>query len=130
IANAKQALLVRFGTLHQLLAARHISALVAVFPTLGNAFSSYPYGELHAAIVDAARRSGLGAVDLLGCFAAYDPLDVRVDLAHPNPMGHRIAAHAIRDELCAERLLCEKSPALAIPCTGYRKQDFPHVRGY
>jgi lysophospholipase L1-like esterase len=129
VGEQKRALLARFGTLHALLAARGIPGLVAVFPTFGNGFSNYPYRDLHTAVVESARESGLLAVDLLDCYSGYDLWDVRVDVVHPNPMGHRIAAHAIRDALCARGLLCDGAPAAA-PCTGYRKQDFPSVRGY
>ncbi len=130
VGEQKKALLARFGTLHALLAARGLPGLVAVFPTFGKRFSNYPYRDLHAAVVESARESGLLAVDLLDCFAGYDLWDVRVDVVHPNPMGHRIAAHGIRDALCAQGLLCDGASAQSVPCTGYRKEDFPQVRGY
>jgi lysophospholipase L1-like esterase len=130
VSEQKKALLARFRTLHELLAARGIPALVAVFPTFGTRFASYPYRELHAAVVETARESGLLAVDLLDCFSAYDFHDVRVDVVHPNPMGHRVAAHAIRDALCGEKRLCDRAPTPAGSCTSYEPGQFPQVRGY
>ncbi len=130
VVEQKKALVAGFRTLRQILAARGIPGLVAVFPTFGNRFSNYPYRQLHAAVLEAAQDSGLLAVDLLDCFAGYDLRDVRVDVVHPNPMGHRIAAHAIRDALCGRGLVCDDAPAPDVPCTGYRKEDFPRIRGY
>ena len=130
VAGQKRALLARFRTLHELLATRQLPGVVAVFPTFGNKFENYPYRELHTAVLETARESGLLALDLLDCFAAYDFHDVRVDVVHPNPMGHRIAAHAIRDGLCARGLLCKGALAPAVSCTGYEPGEFPRVRGY
>ncbi len=130
VAEQKRALLAHFRTLRALLAARSLPGLVAVFPTLGNRFENYPNRALHAAVIETARESGLLAVDLLDCFSAYDFHDVRVDVVHPNPMGHRVAAHAIRDALCGEGLLCEGAPPPSVACAGYRAEDFARVRGY
>jgi lysophospholipase L1-like esterase len=130
VSEQRKVLLARFRTLHELLAVRGLPGLVAVFPTFGTRFASYPYRELHAAVVETARESGLLAVDLLDCFSAYDFHDVRVDVVHPNPMGHRVAAHAIRDALCEEKLLCDTAPAPAGSCTSYEPGRFPQVRGY
>jgi len=126
----KAALVARFGVLKSLLAARAIPGVVAVFPAFGMRFERYPYRDLHRAVVEAAHESGLIAVDLVDCYAAYEFRDVRVDVIHPNPMGHRIAAHAIRDALCGRGLLCPGGSPPGPPCTAYRKADFPAVRGY
>jgi lysophospholipase L1-like esterase len=130
VGEQRKALVARFKTLQALLAARGLPGLVAVFPTFGTRFASYPYRDLHAAVVDTARASDLLAVDLLDCYAAYDFHDVRVDVVHPNPMGHRVAAHAIRDALCANRLLCDAAPTPERSCTSYEPARFPQVRGY
>jgi lysophospholipase L1-like esterase len=119
----------RFDALAVLLReAGGVIGLVAVFPTFGERFDRYPHRDLHRAALAAARGAGLFAVDLLDCFSAYDFRAVRVDVVHPSPLGHRVAAHAIRDALCDAGLPCgERGPRL---CTGYRPQDFPTVRGY
>ena len=118
-----------FAVLASLLRPRGMTGLVAVFPTFGNHFSAYPHRDLHRAVSEAARDAGLRAVDLLDCYQAYDFRDVRVDVVHPNPLGHRIAAHAIRDALCADGLAACPEPSPPA-CTDYRKADFPAVRGY
>jgi len=129
VSEQKQALLSGFGVLESLLRPRGIAGVVAVFPTFGGRFSAYPHRELHRVVHEAAEERGLVPVDLLDCYQAYDFRDLRVDVVHPNPMGHRIAAHALRDALCARGLLCE-GPAPAGRCTDYRIADFPTVRGY
>jgi lysophospholipase L1-like esterase len=126
----KAALVGKFGVLHTLLAARGIPGMIAVVPFFGARFDRYPYRDLHRAVVEAAAQTGLAAVDLLDCYSAYNFREVRVDVVHPNPMGHRIAAHAIRDALCGRGLLCAGGAPPGPPCTAYRRSDFPIVRGY
>jgi lysophospholipase L1-like esterase len=119
----------KLAVLRSLLASRGIPGLVAVFPVLGGPFERYPHRELHRVVVDAAEGAGLAAVDLLDCYSAYAFRDLRVDVVHPSPLGHRVAAHAVRDALCATGFACP-GPAPGPPCTGYRPSDFPVVRGY
>ena len=128
VFEQKRALLGHRSVLASLLQPRGIAGVVAIFPTFGNRFAAYPHRDLHQVVSRAAEESGLLAVDLLDCYQAYDFRDVRVDVVHPNPMGHRIAAHAIRDALCEHGLPCGDAPLTR--CTDYRKADFPSVRGY
>jgi lysophospholipase L1-like esterase len=129
VAQQERALRARFETLAVLLReAGGAVGLVAVFPTFGERFDRYPHRELHQAALAAARGAGLHAVDLLDCFSAYDFRSARVDVVHPSPLGHRVAAHAITEALCAAGVPCP-SPA-AGRCTGYRAEDFTAVRGY
>ena len=86
--------------------------------------------ELHRVVREAAEESGLLAADLFGCYAGYHYRAVRVDVVHPSPLGHRIAAHAIRDTLCAQGLLCPSPPPETPTCRDYDPADFPTVRGY
>jgi len=130
VSQQRAALEARFAALAVLLReAGGVRGLVAVFPTFGERFDRYPHRELHRAAVEAARNAGLEAVDLLDCFAAYDFRAARVDVVHPSPLGHRVAAHGILDALCAAGLPCPPSPP-ANGCTQYRPQDFAAVRGY
>ncbi len=124
------ALRAQFAAVRSLLEARGIPGLVAVFPVFGRRFDRYAHRDLETTIVGAARESGLGAVDLLDCFSAYDFRDVRVDVIHPSPLGHRVAAHAIRDALCSKGLACADAPKMAGTCRDYRPDAFPRVRGY
>ena len=120
-----------FTALAGVVTPRGITAAIAIFPILGNRFENYPYQDLHARIGRAAGRAGLLSVDLLPCFAGYAFRDVRVDVVHPNPLGHRIAAHAAADRLFAELFPGERKPAaLARPCSSYRPEEFPAVKGY
>jgi lysophospholipase L1-like esterase len=129
VAQQERALRARFDTLAVLLReGGGAPGLVAVFPTFGERFDRYPHRELHQAALAAARGAGLQAVDLLDCFSAYDFRAARVDVVHPSPLGHRVAAHAITEALCAAGLPCPSPPAGR--CTGYRPEDFATVRGY
>lgn len=127
VQKQKETLLARFREMAAVLEPRGTPALVAVFPTFGNRFANYPHRKLHDAAVGAARESGLHAVDLLPCFAPYAFADVRVDVVHPSPLGHRVAAHGIRDALCPVLGACRPAPSA---CTGYDPRAFPRVRGY
>ena len=69
-------------------------------------------------------------IDFLTSPSAYDFRDLRVDVVHPSPLGHRVAAHAIRDALCARGWVCSGGPTGGPSCAGYRAADFPRVRGY
>lgn len=130
VSQQEKALRARFDTLAVLLReAGNVPGLVAVFPTFGERFDRYPHRDLHAAVVSAARAAGLQVVDLLPCYSAYDFRAVRVDVVHPSPLGHRVAAHAIRDALCAGGLDCAAAAAPGA-CTTYRPEDFATVRGY
>jgi lysophospholipase L1-like esterase len=105
------------------------TGLVAVFPLFTAPLSETPWRPLHALVAESARRAGLGALDLLDCLAAYPLDELRVDALHPQPLGHRVAAHALRDALCAGALPCRPLPPEPA-CTGYSAADFPRVRGY
>lgn len=120
----------RFAALRSLLESRRIPGLVAVFPVFGRRFDRYAHRDLESTVVGAARETGLDAVDLLDCFSAYDYRDVRVDVVHPSPLGHRVAARALRDALCSKGLACADAPNPDRTCRDYRAADFPKVRGY
>lgn len=120
-----------FSALAGVVKPRGITAAIAIFPILGNRFENYPYRDLHARIARAAERAGLLSVDLLPCFASYEFREVRVDVVHPNPLGHRIAAHAAAEGLFAQLLPGESRPGvLDRPCSSYRAEEFAPVKGY
>ncbi len=130
VSEQGKALEDRFGTLATILkSGGGIPGLVAIFPTFGNRFLAYPHRDLHRVVAAAAHAAGLAAVDLLDCYQAYDVWDVRVDVVHPNPMGHGVAAHAIAAALCGPSWPCMPDHARG-RCTDYGKTDFPSVRGY
>ena len=120
-----------FTALSDALKPRGISGAIAIFPILGNRFENYPYQDLHKRIAAAASRAGLLAIDMLPCFKAYNFRDVRVDVVHPSPLGHRIAAHSAADALWGELFPGQPKPAsLKRPCGSYRKEEFATVLGY
>jgi hypothetical protein len=129
VSQQRAALRASLTGLRSLLAPRGIPGVVVVFPVLGGRFERYPHRELHRAVVEAAEEAGLAAVDLLDCYSAYEFRELRVDVVHPSPLGHRVAAHATRDALCARGWLCPGVPA-GPGCTAYRASEVPRVRGY
>jgi lysophospholipase L1-like esterase len=83
-------------------------ALVAIFPCFGTYGESDSLADVHAQVAAAARARGLTVVDLLPVYAAARarlarPLEI--DFLHPNPLGHRVAAHAVLAGLCKARAL-------------------------
>jgi lysophospholipase L1-like esterase len=129
VSQQKAALTGKLNVLRSLLASHGIPGVVVVFPVLGGRFERYPHRELHRAVRESAEGAGLAAVDLLDCYSSYGFRDLRVDVVHPSPLGHRVAAHVTRDALCARGWLCEGVPP-GLPCTAYSPADFPTVRGY
>ena len=128
LAQQQDALTARFRDIASLLASGgKVPGLVAVFPTFGGRFETYRHADFHRLAARSASEAGLGLVDLLECYRAYDYHDVRVDVVHPSPLGHRIAAHALADALCARGWPC---PRAGRGCGGYRKDEFASVRGY
>jgi hypothetical protein len=119
----------QFAVLRSLLASHGIPGLVAVVPVLGEHFERYSHRELHRAAREAAESESLGAIDLLDCFSAYAFRDLRIDVVHPSPLGHRVAAHAVRDALCARGWLCDAVPA-GRSCRDYPPLEFPTLRGF
>ncbi len=130
LEKQKKALAARFAAVRALLVPRGIEGVVAVFPSFTGSWDSYPHAGLHRAVTEAAAESGLLAVDLFRCYAGYHYRTVRVDVVHPSPMGHRVAAHALRDALCSQGLLCPAPLPDAPTCRDYDPADFPTVRGY
>ena len=128
LAQQQDGLAARFRTIASLLeSAGKIPGVVAVFPTFGGRFERYRHADFHRIATRAASDAGLGIVDLIDCFRGYDFRDVRVDVVHPSPLGHRVAAHALADALCVRGWPC---PPAGRRCREYRKDDFKQVRGY
>jgi lysophospholipase L1-like esterase len=130
VSEQKKAFLGKFAVLQAILASHDIEGVVVAFPVFNGKWERYPHHGLHRVVLEAAEESGLLGVDLFDCYSAYGFRDVRVDVVHPNPMGHRIAAHAIRDALCEKQILCSEPVTEGPSCRAYRGEDFPAVRGY
>jgi lysophospholipase L1-like esterase len=130
VSQQEKALRGKLAILRALTAPRGIPVVIAVFPVMGGRFARYPHRALHQAVLAAARDNGLVGLDLLDCYSAYEFRDLRVDVVHPSPLGHRVAAHAMRDALCAAGFPCGAPPAGPATCRDYRPSDFATVRGY
>jgi lysophospholipase L1-like esterase len=129
LSQQQQALQGQLAVLRSLLASRGIPGMLVVVPVLGDRFERYPHRALHRAVAEAAAAESLATVDLVDCFAAYAFRDLRIDVVHPSPLGHRVAAHAVRDALCVRGWLCDAVPA-GPSCRDYRPSDFATLRGY
>ena len=129
LSEQRKALTAQFAVLHSLLASRGIPGMIVVVPVMGDRFDRYPHHDLHRAVVETAEAESLAALDLFDCFSAYPFRDLRVDVVHPSPLGHRVAAHAVRDALCAHGLLCSAIPP-GPSCRDYRPSDFQVMRGF
>jgi len=129
LSEQRRALAGQLAVLRTLLASRGIPGLLVVVPVLGERFERYPHRELHRVVREAAEAESLAALDLLDCYSAYEFRDLRIDVVHPSPLGHRVAAHAVRDALCARGWLCDAVPP-GPTCRDYRPQDFETLRGF
>jgi lysophospholipase L1-like esterase len=130
VGEQKKALLGKFAVLQTVLASHGIEGVVAAFPVFNGKWERYPHLGLHRVIREAAEEAGLRTVDLHDCYTAYAFREVRVDVVHPSPAGHRVAAHAIRDALCEQGVVCPGPVAEGPTCREYRPGDFPTVQGY
>ena len=61
----------------------------------------YRYADLHEQVARAGRSAGFDVLDLLPAYMEYPPARLCIDGydEHPSPLGHRVAAEAIRDRL-------------------------------
>jgi lysophospholipase L1-like esterase len=117
------------AVLRTLVASRGIPGMIVVVPVLGERFERYSHRELHRAVAEGVAAESLAALDLLDCFSGYEFRDLRIDVVHPSPLGHRVAAHAVRDALCARGWLCDAVPP-GPSCRDYRPADFKTLRGF
>ncbi|GAB4147208.1 MAG: hypothetical protein Fur0037_15360 [Planctomycetota bacterium] len=83
--------------MRDLLAARGIPFVVAVFPMLSELGPDYPYQPLHDEVERFCRANGILRVDLRHAFDGYREEDLWVHFCdqHPNHVGHAIMAGAI-----------------------------------
>lgn len=93
--------------LRDMLAARKIPLLVAVFPMLCQLEPElYPCTEVHAMIRDFGAAQGIRVVDLLDDFMGRSEPELWVHSIdqHPNHLGHALIAQRVHDWLAAEGL--------------------------
>jgi lysophospholipase L1-like esterase len=93
--------------LQAMLQREHVPLVVAIFPMLSEYDADpYPYEGLHTLAREFCKTAGIRCVDLRQVFHGRVEEDLWVDLTdqHPNDVGHRLMAFAIRDYLLAEGL--------------------------
>lgn len=92
-----------FASMHRAASARGVPVVVATLPAFppGPDWKDYRWSDLHARVIEAARASGLEAIDTVPAFLADGrrPKDLCVDFEHPNPAGAEIIARAVAAEL-------------------------------
>lgn len=86
--------------------------LFVALPTLRGfeRWEDYPYDDLHAQAIDAARAAGFDTLDVLPAWRASgrEPAELRADEEHPNAEGQALIARAILAKLRASpELLAE-----------------------
>jgi lysophospholipase L1-like esterase len=82
-----------------------VPAALVVFPVIpGGQWATYRFAQIHAQVAVEAGRDGLPTLDLLPVWAAHPPEALRVSLqdSHPNAVGHRITAEAVRAWLAGQ----------------------------
>ena len=98
--------------------------LVLIFPLFGEQHGVGPeaLADVHALVASATRERGFAAIDLLPHYAAatdaFGP-KLWLDFMHPNPLGHRVAAVAAADWICANAW----PPSHPIECTRDARLD-------
>jgi lysophospholipase L1-like esterase len=130
VGAQQRALAGQLAVLKTIVASHRIPALVVVAPVLSVEFDRYPHRAIHRGVREAVEAESLAALDLFDCFAAYPLAPIRIDVVHPSPLGHRVAAHAVRDALCARGWLCQGGVPEGPTCRDYRPADFPTLKGY
>jgi lysophospholipase L1-like esterase len=81
-----------------------VPVLLLVFPLyVTDAWSDYPYREIHGQIAAAARARALHVLDLYDTFAAAAPPQELRQGTHPNPRAHRLVAEAIRAWIAGQK---------------------------
>ena len=91
-----------------------VPVVLMVFPLYSWGLDeSYPFRAIHGRLRKAAQETGLRHLDLFPAHGGYEPVRVEalpgID-AHPNEIGHRIAAEALWKFLVTERLLPSAQP--------------------
>ncbi|PYQ14309.1 MAG: hypothetical protein DMF80_12660 [Acidobacteria bacterium] len=93
-----------FASIRQVTRAAGIQVVVVIFPlTTVDEWAQYRYADIHQKVARTAAAAGFEVLDLLPVFARHPPSDVRLadSDAHPNELGHRLAAEATAARLLA-----------------------------
>jgi len=91
-----------------LAAGRGIPVVLFVHPVLYHLDSGYPFLDLHRRVVEAARREGMSAFDLVEAFPGHSGPDLWVHPIdqHPNEVAQRLAAGAAARDIAGVLPAC------------------------
>ena len=87
---------------------KDVPVLLVIFPMMkGVKWADYPYGDLQSQVASAGRESGFPTIDLTDVYSVHSQkvLMVAPDDAHPNALGHKLAAEAIYQMIQEHNLL-------------------------
>lgn len=105
-----------FADIAEATSERCVKVLFVVLPTLRgfDRWEDYPYADLHAQAIEAARAAGFATLDVLPAWrqSGRRPAELRADEEHPNAAGHAWIAAAILAQLRATPSLLD-DPGLA-----------------
>ncbi len=95
-----------------------LPVLVVIFPLFGTEAGAGPeaLADVHRIVAAAASQRGFAVLDLLPVYARASQVlgaEMKLDFMHPNALGHRVAATAIRSRLCGSAWL----PARSLDCS-------------
>jgi lysophospholipase L1-like esterase len=96
-----------------------LPVLVVIFPLFGSEAGAGPeaLADVHQIVAVQARKRGFAVLDLLPVYAGATRAfgtGMNLDFMHPDALGHRVAATAIRSWLCTSAWL----PAASLDCAG------------
>ncbi len=102
----------------------NLPVLVVIFPLFGTDAGVGPeaLADVHQIVASAASQRGFAVLDLLPVYAhatAAFGTDMNLDFMHPDALGHRVAATAIRSWLCDSTWL----PDGSLDCTAAPPAD-------
>ena len=85
-----------------------ILVILTIFPMMeGGEWGGYKYSDVHSQVVNAGEGAGFNAIDLTDVYSAYPQMSLKVahNDAHPNALGHKLAAEAIYKNIQEYNLL-------------------------
>jgi lysophospholipase L1-like esterase len=96
-----------------------LPVLVVIFPLFGSEAGVGPeaLADVHQIVAVEASRRGFALLDLLPVYTSATRAfgtEMKLDFMHPDALGHRVAATAIRSWLCTSAWL----PAASLDCAG------------
>lgn len=86
-----------FGDIVAATGSQDVPVLMIIFPLA--IWPKYPHGDIHARVAASAQALGIEVLDLGPVLTDVGAKELRLPEGHPNPLGHRLTAEAVRDWL-------------------------------